>query len=105
MTDIALIMKSLEFAAGRHRKQFRKGEDKTPYINHPIGVASLLAETGETDAVLISAAILHDVIEDTVENEQEKVELIAGLRGVNPILEKMFDDALLAGRAKYQKKK
>ena len=66
MNDIAVVMKALEYAAGRHRKQFRKGEDMTPYINHPIGVASLLANVaGENDPVLLSAAILHDVIEDT----------------------------------------
>jgi guanosine-3',5'-bis(diphosphate) 3'-pyrophosphohydrolase len=66
MDDVGIILRALEFAAGRHRIQFRKGEDKTPYINHPIQVANLLAnEGGENDPVLLIAAILHDVIEDT----------------------------------------
>jgi guanosine-3',5'-bis(diphosphate) 3'-pyrophosphohydrolase len=78
MNDISLILRALEFAAGRHRKQFRKGEDKSPYINHPIQVASLLVnEADEKDPVLITAAILHDVVEDTVETKKEKNELIA----------------------------
>lgn len=78
-----MILKALEFAATRHRKQFRKGEDKSPYINHPIQVASLLAnEADEKDTVLIIAAILHDVIEDTVETKKEKNELIAKIREV-----------------------
>jgi guanosine-3',5'-bis(diphosphate) 3'-pyrophosphohydrolase len=78
MNDIAMVLKALEFAAYRHRLQTRKGEGKTPYINHPIQVASLLAnDAGEKDPVLISAAILHDVVEDTVDTKEEKQELIA----------------------------
>jgi guanosine-3',5'-bis(diphosphate) 3'-pyrophosphohydrolase len=83
MEDIALVLKALEFAAGRHRKQFRKGEDKTPYINHPIQVANLLTnEAGENDPVLITAAILHDVIEDTVDTLEEKKKLIEKIRKI-----------------------
>jgi guanosine-3',5'-bis(diphosphate) 3'-pyrophosphohydrolase len=77
MNDVGIILRALEFAAGRHRIQFRKGEDKSPYINHPIQVASLLAnEGGEKDPILLIAAILHDVIEDTVDTPEEKQELI-----------------------------
>jgi guanosine-3',5'-bis(diphosphate) 3'-pyrophosphohydrolase len=83
MNDIALVLKALEFAAGRHRKQFRKGEDKSPYINHPIQVANLLAnDAGEKDPVLITASILHDVIEDTVETKEEKQKLIRQIREI-----------------------
>ena len=78
MSDTPLILKALEFAAGRHRTQLRKGSDRTPYINHPIQVASLLAnDAGETDPVLLVAAILHDVIEDTVDSVQERDQLIS----------------------------
>jgi len=77
MEDIGIILKALDFAAKRHRNQFRKGAEKIPYINHPIQVANLLVnEGGENDTVLICAAILHDVIEDTVENVEERQELI-----------------------------
>lgn len=77
MDDIGLILRALEFAARRHTGQFRKGEDRPPFINHPIQVASLLAnEAGERDPVLLVAAILHDVIEDTVDSESEKQSLI-----------------------------
>ena len=83
MNDISLILKALEFAAGRHRKQFRKGEDKSPYINHPIQVACLLAnEAEDKDPVLITAAILHDVVDDTVETKKEKKELITKIREI-----------------------
>jgi (p)ppGpp synthase/HD superfamily hydrolase len=77
MNDLALILKSLDFAAFRHKGQLRKGEGSTPYINHPIQVANLLANyAGEADPVLISAAILHDVVEDTVNSTSERDELI-----------------------------
>jgi guanosine-3',5'-bis(diphosphate) 3'-pyrophosphohydrolase len=77
MDDIGLILRAMEFAAARHRSQKRKGEDQSPYINHPIQVANLLAnEGGERDPVLLTAAILHDVIEDTVETPEEKQELM-----------------------------
>lgn len=90
MSDTSVILKVLEFAAGRHRKQFRKGLDRTPYINHPIQVASLLAnDAGETDPVLIAAAILHDVVEDTVNSIQERDELIC-------IISRMFGDEVLS---------
>ncbi|MCE5348180.1 MAG: HD domain-containing protein [Bacteroidales bacterium] len=83
MDSISLILKALEFAAGRHLTQHRKGADRAPYINHPIQVASLLVnEAGEEDPVLIAAAILHDVIEDTVDSEEEKKELINRLREI-----------------------
>jgi guanosine-3',5'-bis(diphosphate) 3'-pyrophosphohydrolase len=77
MDDVGMILRALEFAAGRHRTQTRKGEDKSPYINHPIQVANLLAnEAGEKDPILLTAAILHDVVEDTVGTIEEKQELI-----------------------------
>jgi guanosine-3',5'-bis(diphosphate) 3'-pyrophosphohydrolase len=76
MSDSALLLKALEFAAERHRKQFRKGTDRTPFINHPIQVANLLAnEADESDPILLASAILHDVIEDTVDSISERDEL------------------------------
>ena len=83
MPDTSLILKALEFASGRHKAQVRKGLGRIPYINHPIQVANLLAnDAGETDPVLLTAAILHDVIEDTVNSVEEKDELITIISGL-----------------------
>ena len=83
MTDSAIILRALEFASVRHRTQFRKGNDRTPYINHPIQVANLLINyAGEPDPDLLVAAILHDVIEDTVETVEERDELISTIKGM-----------------------
>lgn len=70
------IFKALELAASRHKNQYRKGKSRTPYINHPIQLANILiSEGGEEDPILIIGAILHDVVEDTVKNEKEMIEL------------------------------
>ncbi len=65
------IWKALEFAAHKHKNQFRKGAEQTPYINHPIKVAGILNECGEQDAELIMAALLHDTVEDTDTSAEE----------------------------------
>lgn len=38
---------------------------KNPYINHPLEVAELLAAAGVNDVITLSAAVLHDTLEDT----------------------------------------
>jgi guanosine-3',5'-bis(diphosphate) 3'-pyrophosphohydrolase len=63
MTHDLLI--ALDFAAERHSTQRRKDAAQTPYINHVIEVAALLARHGATDRTALLAAILHDTIEDT----------------------------------------
>ena len=60
------ILRALGFAADKHRNQRRKDAEASPYINHPIAVACVLAgEAGLSDSVLLLAAILHDTVEDT----------------------------------------
>jgi guanosine-3',5'-bis(diphosphate) 3'-pyrophosphohydrolase len=59
------LLHAIHFAADKHRDQRRKGEDASPYINHPIVVAETLARFGVTDLVTLQAAVLHDTIEDT----------------------------------------
>lgn len=62
----ALILKAAKFAAEKHRDQRRKDADASPYINHPIALANVLAnEGGVTDEEVLCAALLHDTIEDT----------------------------------------
>ena len=67
MPETALLLtRVFQFAAQAHTDQRRKGRRLEPYINHPAEVASLIAEaTGGTDANLLAAALLHDVVEDT----------------------------------------
>jgi len=65
------VIQAIEFAAQRHRGQFRKGKGNLPYINHPIQVMGVLIRHQENDADLLRAAALHDVIEDTAKTPEE----------------------------------
>uniref|UniRef100_F1L2W4 Guanosine-3',5'-bis(diphosphate) 3'-pyrophosphohydrolase MESH1 n=1 Tax=Ascaris suum TaxID=6253 RepID=F1L2W4_ASCSU len=59
-------MKAVDLAARRHRCQRRADPARTPFINHPVGVAYILTNEAKVyDAVTIVAAILHDILEDT----------------------------------------
>lgn len=59
------LLDAIAFAAEKHRNQRRKDQDASPYINHPIQLASLLKHQGIDDVVVLCAAILHDTVEDT----------------------------------------
>ena len=66
------IIAALQLAAEKHRDQRRKDLEASPYINHPIALASVLwAEGGVRDAAVICAALLHDTIEDTQTTREE----------------------------------
>lgn len=65
-SDLALVLRAASFSADRHRHQKRKGHDPPPYINHPLEVASILANVGGiSDVTTLVAALLHDTVEDT----------------------------------------
>lgn len=82
--DTKLIMKAYNYANELHKDQKRSSGE--PYIIHPINVAYILAEIG-LDESTISAALLHDVVEDTeATNEdiinifgKEIAEMVAGV--------------------------
>ena len=65
-TDLGTLLKAASFAAEKHRDQRRKDAEASPYINHPIALANVLAnEGGVTNSSVLCAALLHDTIEDT----------------------------------------
>ena len=66
-----LYEKALRFATTAHEGTFRKGTE-IPYIVHPVEAAEIVRELiseyhelTEDDYKIISAALLHDVVEDT----------------------------------------
>jgi guanosine-3',5'-bis(diphosphate) 3'-pyrophosphohydrolase len=71
--NLADILRAAAFAAEKHRTQTRKDREASPYINHPLAVASELTRHGVTDPVAIQAALLHDTVEDTETSEEELV--------------------------------
>lgn len=65
-SEMTLVIRAYAFAAWKHRGQKRKGGRGEPYINHCIDVTERLWVTGGVrDINIITAAILHDTVEDT----------------------------------------
>ena len=85
-----LVLKATQFAALKHCDQRRK-DGKTPYIIHPISVAMILAEIGGIDdPEILSAALLHDTIEDT-DTSAHELDKEFGSR-VRKIVEELTDN-------------
>jgi hypothetical protein len=90
-SDPALLLRAATFSADRHRDQRRKGVDASPYINHPLAVANVLANVGGvSDIEILVAALLHDTIEDTGTSPEELENLFG--RGVCRLVQEVSDD-------------
>ncbi len=88
------VLKALKFSAHKHRGQRRKDAEASPYINHPIEMAEILACVGGVaDAVTLQGAILHDTLEDT-QTTPEEVEAEFGSE-VRHLVEEVSDDKSL----------
>ncbi|SHE33978.1 GTP pyrophosphokinase [Psychroflexus salarius] len=61
--DKQMIRKAFETAVEAHKDQRRKSGEA--YVFHPIAVAKIVASEIGLDATSITAALLHDVVEDT----------------------------------------
>jgi len=73
MNHTPQIKKAIQFAARKHHGQMRLETEPLPYITHLFSVAILVAEDGAHDDV-VTAALLHDTIEDTGTTREEIVE-------------------------------
>lgn len=94
MANLALLMNCVQFSAHKHKDQRRKDPNETPYINHPINVATILAvECDIRDEEVIMAALLHDTVEDTATSFEE-IEQNFGL-DVCGIVREVTDDKTL----------
>ncbi|MCD7990674.1 MAG: HD domain-containing protein [Clostridia bacterium] len=60
--DLRQVLVSLAIARKLHDGQYRK--DGAPYLCHPLKVCTTLISYGVADDVTLSAALLHDVLED-----------------------------------------
>ena len=54
----------LPYVREKHAGQVRKGEDKVPYVNHPLLMTCHALSLGLCEDDLLSTALLHDVCED-----------------------------------------
>lgn len=93
--DLALVLKAAAFASEKHSGQRRKDADASPYINHPLALANILAnEGGVTNVSVLGAALLHDTVEDT-ETTLEEVEATFGTE-IAKIVGEVTDDKNLS---------
>jgi guanosine-3',5'-bis(diphosphate) 3'-pyrophosphohydrolase len=93
-SDVSRLLEAISFAAEKHRNQRRKDKEASPYINHPIALASLLTTVGGiTDLAVLQAAILHDTVEDTDTSYEELVAHFG--RKVADIVMEVTDDKQL----------
>lgn len=94
MDAAGAFIKAVAFAAEKHRNQRRKDADASPYINHPIALANVLAnESGIQDLSVLCAAILHNTIEDTETTADELADLF-GSKVTSIVLEVTDDKSL-----------
>jgi guanosine-3',5'-bis(diphosphate) 3'-pyrophosphohydrolase len=99
---LGLVLKALAFAAEKHRSQRRKDAEASPYINHPIALATVLFhEAHVQDPIVLAAAILHDTVEDT-ETTVEELRREFGEQ-VTAIVEEVTDDKRLPKAERKQK--
>src|ERR1700733_15909311 len=72
MSEAGMLLDAVAFACAKHRDQRREDSTATPYINHVVGVADILAQDGGvTNIDVLRAAILHDTLEDTDTTREE----------------------------------
>ncbi|MEW5816874.1 MAG: HD domain-containing protein [Spirochaetota bacterium] len=101
LDQFQLIFKALQFAAEKHTGQRRKNIERSPYINHPIAVAFYLSTFGGiNDHRILTAAILHDTLEDT-DTTEEELEKNFGLEILN-LVKEVTDDKKLSKELRKQ---
>jgi guanosine-3',5'-bis(diphosphate) 3'-pyrophosphohydrolase len=94
MTDLQQFLLAAAFAARKHQHQRRKDAEALPYINHPLDVAALLAEEGGvTDPLTLTAAVLHDTLEDTETTPEELARAFGP--AVRDLVQEVTDDKRL----------
>ena len=102
LNPLAALVQAVAFAADKHRNQRRKDAEASPYINHPIALANVLAnEGGVQDVTVLCAAVLHDTIEDT-ETTADELRAVFGDQVASVVLE-VTDDKSLEKSVRKQK--
>lgn len=93
--DIDLIQRAYELAESAHRGQTRVSGEA--YIIHPLHVAQILTEL-HLDDETVSAALLHDVVEDTIYTNEQMQEMFGEEVAM------LIDGVTKLGRIQYKSK-
>ena len=84
-----MVEEARSFAEKAHEGQFRKGT-KRPYIVHPLEVAKIVS-TMTDDEEMISAALLHDTLEDCRQVTKEQIKEVFGERVLEMVRQESED--------------
>lgn len=84
-----MIEQAIAFAQKAHQGQLRKGTTR-PYIMHPVEVGIIVSRMTD-DEEIISAAILHDTIEDCEQISEEDIRREFGSRVLALVLKESED--------------
>lgn len=99
--DLARILKAAAFAAEKHSNQRRKDASASPYINHPLALANVLASHGlVSDVAVLTAALLHDTVEDT-DTDISEIHNVFGMEVASIVAEVTDDKALDKAERKH----
>lgn len=106
------VTRANKFAEKHHKNQIRHGSG-LPYISHPVAVSYIVAayKRSKYIFILLVAAILHDVLEDSPAADKERlfaeIVLEFGAEVAGLLLELANDDAKIEamGKLEYHKKK
>ena len=90
--EVESVREAYNFAAEAHAKQKRVSGE--PYIIRPLGVAAILAQL-QMDAATLSAAFLHDTVEDTEVTLEELTDIFG------PEVAMLVDGVTKLGRIEY----
>ena len=89
--ELLTILDAAIFASEKHQGQVRKNKGHSPYITHPLLVAQAIYQIGGiVNSRILTAAILHDTLEDTMTDEKE-IEARFGEKVLSIVLE-LTDD-------------
>jgi len=96
--DVDVVAAAYRFSANAHRGQFRSSGE--PYISHPLAVAETLAHW-RLDSPALTAALLHDVMEDTAITKAQiaqdfgklAAELVDGVSKLDRIENQSYEEA------------
>jgi guanosine-3',5'-bis(diphosphate) 3'-pyrophosphohydrolase len=99
--DAAVLLDAIHFAAAKHRDQRREDASASPFVNHPIETASILANVGRMRVTtILASAILHDILEDTRTTPREIEDRFG--REVKCLVEEVTDDPGMPTDARRQ---
>ena len=98
-----MFFKAIKFAEDKHKGQVRRGT-KLPYVTHPLKVADRIGQFKDSKnyEALLTAAILHDTLEDT-DTDYDEIEREFGKLVASIVKELTSDDKIIkkVGKAQY----